>query len=83
MERLDNACAEAGRDPTTIDRVLLTGTSTVAPLGSLDAFVDFAGRVAELGIDEIVVHWPVPDSVFAADLGVFERILQEAPAQLS
>ena len=82
VTRLEAACADAGRDPATIDRLLLTGTSTIAPLDSLDAFVDFAGSVAAVGFDEMVLHWPVPDSIFAADLGVFERILQEAPGQL-
>jgi hypothetical protein len=49
----------------------------------LDAFVDYAGRYAEIGITEIVIHWPVPGSVFDADMGVFERIATEAAAQLS
>jgi hypothetical protein len=51
-------------------------------LESLDAFVDFAGCHQELGFTEIVVHWPIPDSDFAADEKVFERIATEAPAQL-
>jgi hypothetical protein len=52
------------------------------PLRSLDAFVDYAGSYQELGIDEIVVHWPVPDTIFANDLAVFERIATEGLAQL-
>jgi hypothetical protein len=69
---------------TGLDRVLLTGFTPdrVGPLQSLDAFVDFAGRHAELGFTEIVVHWPIPDSIFAADDKVFEQIAMEAPAQL-
>ncbi|MGW7658476.1 LLM class flavin-dependent oxidoreductase, partial [Streptomyces tendae] len=53
------------------------------PLSSVDAFVDFAGRHAELGIEEIVLHWPIPDSIFAADLGVFEKIATEGAAQIA
>ena len=45
--------------------------------------MDFAGRHAELGFTEIVIHWPIPDSDFAADEKVFERIAMEAPAQLA
>ncbi len=80
VERLAAACAEAGRDPATIHRVLLTGFTPErnAVLGSFERFVDFAGRHLALGFDEIVVHWPIPDSDFAADQGIFERIATEA-----
>ncbi len=48
--------------------------------------VHSAGRLRgpgrELGITELVVHWPVPDSIFANDLAVFERIATEGLAQL-
>ena len=46
-------------------------------LSSLERFRDFTGRHAALGIDEVVVHWPIPDSDFAADLEVFEQIATE------
>ncbi|WFB08417.1 LLM class flavin-dependent oxidoreductase [Streptomyces sp. LX-29] len=84
IEALGGACAEAGRDAAELDRILLTGftpeQNTV--LDSVDAFVDFAGAHAELGIDEIVVHWPIADSVFASDPAIFEKIAMEVPAQL-
>lgn len=84
IERLGAACATAGRDPSTIRRVLLTGFTPEAnaPLESFERFVDFAGRHVALGFDEIVVHWPIPDSDFAADPAVFERIATEALAQV-
>ncbi|MCO4695245.1 LLM class flavin-dependent oxidoreductase [Streptomyces sp. RO-S4] len=83
-EKLADACAETGRDVTELDKILLTGFTPDRgrPLESLDAFVDFAGRHVELGINEIVLHWPIPGSDFAADQKVFERIAMEAPAQL-
>ncbi|MCS0635152.1 LLM class flavin-dependent oxidoreductase [Streptomyces sp. LP05-1] len=83
-ERLLKACADAGRDPAGLDRILLTGFTPERArlLESVDAFVDFAGRHRELGFTELVLHWPVPDSDFAADQRVFERIATEAPAQL-
>ncbi|MGA5651911.1 LLM class flavin-dependent oxidoreductase [Streptomyces seoulensis] len=82
--KLGNACAELGRDVAELDKILLTGFTPErnAILGSLDAFVDFAGRHRELGFTEIVVHWPIPDSDFAADQAVFEKIATEAVAQL-
>ncbi|MFE9699431.1 LLM class flavin-dependent oxidoreductase [Streptomyces sp. NPDC006270] len=84
-EKLTAACAEIGRDASELDRVLLTGFTPDrnAPLESVDAFVDFAGRHAELGFTEIAVHAPIPDSDFATDPKVFERIAMEAPAQLA
>ncbi|MFJ4486601.1 LLM class flavin-dependent oxidoreductase [Streptomyces longwoodensis] len=83
-EKLAAACTEAGRDVAELDKVLLTGFTPDRdrPLTSLDAFVDFAGRHRELGFTEIVIHWPIPDSDFAADEKVFEQIATEAPAQL-
>ncbi|MCY0924765.1 LLM class flavin-dependent oxidoreductase [Streptomyces sp. H27-H1] len=82
--KLGKACADIGRDVAELDKILLTGFTPEPgrPLESLDAFVDFAGKHQELGITEIVVHWPIPDSDFATDQQVFERIATEALAQL-
>lgn len=93
VTKLGKACADIGRDAAELDKVLLTGftpdfhpaapaSGRSHPLDSLDAFVDFAGRHAELGFTEIVVHWPIADSLFAADQQVFERIATESLAQL-
>ncbi|MER5477423.1 LLM class flavin-dependent oxidoreductase [Streptomyces sp. NPDC002734] len=84
-ERLADTCAAIGRDVKELDKVLLTGFTPDrnAPLESVDAFVDFAGRHAELGFTELVIHMPIPDSEFAVDEKTFERIATEAPAQLS
>ncbi|WP_432197206.1 LLM class flavin-dependent oxidoreductase [Streptomyces sp. bgisy027] len=84
VEKLSDACAVIGRDVAGLDKVLLTGFTPerCRVLESLDAFVDFAGRHQELGFTEIVVHWPIPDSDFAADEKVFEQIAMEAAAQL-
>ncbi|MFH9938598.1 LLM class flavin-dependent oxidoreductase [Streptomyces murinus] len=84
LARLTDACAEAGRDVAGLDKILLTGFTPDRgrPLTSLDAFVDFAGRHRDLGFTEIVLHWPIPDSDFAADEKIFERIAMEGLAQL-
>ncbi len=82
MQLLEAACAEQGASYPALDKILLHGITSEHPLGSLHAFVDWAGRYRALGITEIVVHWPVPDSVFASDVDVFERIATEAAAQL-
>ncbi|MFC9650194.1 MULTISPECIES: LLM class flavin-dependent oxidoreductase [unclassified Streptomyces] len=84
IDRLSKACAEIGREASEVEKILLTGFTPdrSGPMESLDAFVDFAGRHFELGITEIAVHAPIPDSEFAADQRVYERIATEAPAQL-
>jgi alkanesulfonate monooxygenase SsuD/methylene tetrahydromethanopterin reductase-like flavin-dependent oxidoreductase (luciferase family) len=84
MDKLSKACADTGRNVAELDKVLLTGFTPERgrPLESLDAFVEFAGRHFALGFTEIVVHAPIPDSDFAADQAVFERIATEALAQL-
>lgn len=82
VERLAKTCVDQGRDAGELQKIMLSGFTPDRPLDSVDAFVDFAGRHAELGIDELVVHWPIADSVFEADTAVFERIATEGLAQL-
>ncbi|MFC8967551.1 MULTISPECIES: LLM class flavin-dependent oxidoreductase [unclassified Streptomyces] len=84
IDKLADACAGIGRDVAELDKILLTGFTPdrARPLESVDAFVDFAGRHAALGFTDLVIHWPIPDSDFAADQKIFERIAMEAVAQL-
>ncbi|MDF9811562.1 LLM class flavin-dependent oxidoreductase [Streptomyces sp. SPB162] len=83
IAKLGAACDAIGRNPAELDKIMLTGFTPDRPLDSFDAFTDFAGRHAELGIDEIVIHWPIADSDFAADVKLFERIATEGLAQLA
>ena len=73
LARLRDACG--GELPA--NRTLLQGSTAEHPLESVEAFRDYAGTYADLGITEIVIHWPVADSVFAADATVFEQIAIE------
>jgi alkanesulfonate monooxygenase SsuD/methylene tetrahydromethanopterin reductase-like flavin-dependent oxidoreductase (luciferase family) len=74
IARLEEACAAVGRDPATVDRVVLTGPELDPGLSSVEAFADVAGRYAEVGVTDVVVHWPREDEPYAADLATFERI---------
>jgi alkanesulfonate monooxygenase SsuD/methylene tetrahydromethanopterin reductase-like flavin-dependent oxidoreductase (luciferase family) len=76
VARLEEACAAIDRDPASIRKVLLTGFTPEANafLESTERFADFAGRHLALGFDEIVLHWPIPDSEFAAPVEVFEEV---------
>lgn len=77
---LDEYCRDLGRDPTTIRRAVLALRGEPAPLTSLDAFDDFVGRYAELGMDEFVFYWPPlanvreREPVSASQEKVLERI---------
>lgn len=75
LAALRAACEAEGRDLD--DLVLLTGFTGEPWLESPGAFADLAGRYAELGITEIVLHWPRPGSPFDADMKVFEAIAAE------
>jgi hypothetical protein len=82
LEKLTAACDAAGRDVTELDKVLIHGSSPAFPLTSVDAFVDWAGRHSQLGLTELALHWPVPDSVYASDAAVFEKIVTEGLPQV-
>jgi alkanesulfonate monooxygenase SsuD/methylene tetrahydromethanopterin reductase-like flavin-dependent oxidoreductase (luciferase family) len=74
---LAEACQHIGRDPATVDRLLLTGLTAERPLSSVEAFRDVAGRAGQAGVTDLVVHWPHKTGRFAADLGILEEIASE------
>jgi alkanesulfonate monooxygenase SsuD/methylene tetrahydromethanopterin reductase-like flavin-dependent oxidoreductase (luciferase family) len=79
-----NLVLDAAQRPTNeVEKVLLDGLSDEKPLESLDAFVEWASRYKELGITELVVHWPEPASVFESNMSTFERIAADGLSQLS
>lgn len=73
-EHLARACAHEQRDPVTLSRLLLTGLTAERPLASLEAFRDLAGRTAEAGVTDLVVHWPRESGPFAGTERVLEQI---------
>jgi alkanesulfonate monooxygenase SsuD/methylene tetrahydromethanopterin reductase-like flavin-dependent oxidoreductase (luciferase family) len=77
VERLGEACAAEGRDPVSLARLVLVGHRE-RPLASLEAFRDVAGRYADAGFSDLVVHWPRPDEPFEADMAVLERVAADA-----
>ncbi|OIV38474.1 luciferase [Mangrovactinospora gilvigrisea] len=77
LERLAEACGKEGRDPATLRTVLLAGFTDDPFLASPAAFAEHAAAYREIGIDELVLHWPVPGTRFDGDQGVFERAVTE------
>jgi alkanesulfonate monooxygenase SsuD/methylene tetrahydromethanopterin reductase-like flavin-dependent oxidoreductase (luciferase family) len=78
--RLEGACAAAGRDPKTLGRMVLFGVGLAAGLDSAESFRDTLGRYEEVGVTDLVVHWPRAVEPFAGDLARFERVISAARA---
>jgi alkanesulfonate monooxygenase SsuD/methylene tetrahydromethanopterin reductase-like flavin-dependent oxidoreductase (luciferase family) len=76
IRRLDDACADAGRDPSTISRTLSLDAEARYSLASIDAFDEAAGRAAELGYTDVVSHWPREHGLYAGDEAVLDEVAQ-------
>jgi hypothetical protein len=74
IDMLEEACAAEGRDPGSVDRLVLTGPELDPGLQSEDNFADTAGRYADVGVTDLVVHWPRHSDPYEGDPVAFERI---------
>ena len=81
--RLDDALTAAGRDPASVQRYLSVDASGAFGPSSVEHLRDVLGRAGDLGFDEVVVHWPRSDGVYAGDVGVLERAAAEVLPGLS
>jgi alkanesulfonate monooxygenase SsuD/methylene tetrahydromethanopterin reductase-like flavin-dependent oxidoreductase (luciferase family) len=75
IARLEQACAQVGRDPASLRRLVVTGPLLDPGLASLGAFEETIGRYTEAGVTDFVVHWPRRDGPYAGDLTSFESIV--------
>jgi len=69
VDRFDAAGGPAGNRHLIIDPL---GRFPV--LASAQAFADAAGKAAELGFTDVVVHWPRASGVYAGDEAVLETL---------
>ena len=58
---LSVALAAEGRDPDGLHRVVLLGLEAHWAFESAGRYADLLGSLAEVGIDEVAVHWPRAD----------------------
>jgi alkanesulfonate monooxygenase SsuD/methylene tetrahydromethanopterin reductase-like flavin-dependent oxidoreductase (luciferase family) len=65
LVRMEDLCGEVGRDPAGLRRLVLLGFDE-RPLESIETFRDVAGRYAEMGFTDLVVHWPRTSEPFRA-----------------
>jgi alkanesulfonate monooxygenase SsuD/methylene tetrahydromethanopterin reductase-like flavin-dependent oxidoreductase (luciferase family) len=74
MDALDDACATIGRDPSSLNRLVLTGLRLESGTGSTAQLDETIANYAAAGVTDFVVHWPRADDPFAGDERAFERI---------
>ncbi len=58
LERVDEACAEVGRAPGTLERTVLAFYPQPDPFFSANAFDEYVGAYEEIGISAITFYWP-------------------------
>lgn len=80
---LDKECEAIGRDPATVRRLVVTGAMIDGVLESVESHRDATGLFGEIGVTDLVVHWPRPDFPYQGSLSVLEDIAAEvlAPAR--
>jgi alkanesulfonate monooxygenase SsuD/methylene tetrahydromethanopterin reductase-like flavin-dependent oxidoreductase (luciferase family) len=77
MRRLDEICVEEGRDPGTLDRLVLTGARLDPGFDSPAAFAEAAAGYRDAGVTDLVVHWPRATEPYQGDPAILEHIALE------
>jgi alkanesulfonate monooxygenase SsuD/methylene tetrahydromethanopterin reductase-like flavin-dependent oxidoreductase (luciferase family) len=72
---LEEACEKEGRDPASVDRLVLTGSRLDSGLSSPEAFNAVKEAYASVGVTDLVVHWPRPADPYAGDEAILEHIV--------
>jgi alkanesulfonate monooxygenase SsuD/methylene tetrahydromethanopterin reductase-like flavin-dependent oxidoreductase (luciferase family) len=78
LERLAEACAEAGRPAGGLRRLVSLGRVVSDPYSSPERLADLVGRSAEIGFTDVVVPYPRAEGLFAGDLPAFEKAVLPA-----
>ncbi len=74
IRHVDEACADVGRSPSSLRKLVLTGFALDPGLSSRRAFQDTVKYYEEAGVTDFVVHWPRSSEPFAGDLELFGTI---------
>ncbi|MFD9892029.1 LLM class flavin-dependent oxidoreductase [Amycolatopsis sp. NPDC059027] len=73
----DERATAAGREVSTVERHLSLDASPLYSLSSVEAFRDAAGRAAELGFTDILVHWPRSGEPYQGRELVLEKVASD------
>jgi alkanesulfonate monooxygenase SsuD/methylene tetrahydromethanopterin reductase-like flavin-dependent oxidoreductase (luciferase family) len=74
VRRFEDATVEHDRDPAATLRMLSLDAAPVPAFTSFGAFTDAAGRAAELGFTDAVLHWPRPSGAYAGEDTLLDAI---------
>ena len=77
VEGLNPRRFAAPLDVTWLDDDRFTGSlnGTFTFTGLVESFRETIACYAEVGVTDLVVHWPRPDEPFAGEVATFERII--------
>lgn len=76
LRRLEEACENQGRDHSTIDKLVVTGSRLDSCLGSRRQCAEMREIYEAAGVTDIVVHWPRQDDPYAGDDEILDHILR-------
>ncbi|MGH8823754.1 MAG: LLM class flavin-dependent oxidoreductase [Jiangellaceae bacterium] len=74
LSLFEEICGAAGRDPATVDRLVLTGPRLDSGLQSPEAFDEVREAYGAVGVTDLVVHWPRPSEPYAGEESILEHI---------
>lgn len=72
--RLEDACAALGRDPSTVRRLVVTGAMITGVTDSAGSYADACGEFERAGFTDLVIHWPRPSFPYDGDPAVLDDI---------
>jgi alkanesulfonate monooxygenase SsuD/methylene tetrahydromethanopterin reductase-like flavin-dependent oxidoreductase (luciferase family) len=75
---LNEACKKVGRDPASVNRLVLTGPRLDAGLRSPAEFQELKETYAAVGVTDLVVHWPRPSDPYSGEVSVLESIMSRS-----
>lgn len=75
LRSFEQACETEGRDPATVDRLVLTGPRLDSGLRSVATFRTVVDAYAAVGITDLVVPWPRPGPPYAGDESILDQIV--------
>lgn len=75
--RFSDTATDVGADPAKVRRYLNADFGPGYTLTSVARFRDVAGRAAECGFTDLVVHWPRGEGIFAGQESVLENVAAE------
>lgn len=74
LRLFEEVCEDEGRDPATVERLVLTGPRLASGLQGVDEFRTVVDAYEAVGVTDLVVHWPRPEPPYVGDEAILEEI---------